>query len=116
METQQVKKGDIFYASWGWEQTNIDFCIIEEVSRTGKTVKCKMMSEKDHYVEGNHPMSENVTPDKPDPNGETFRLHVRKRSTSEPYLVGQYPYTQGDKRFGHFWKWDGHPLYQSHYA
>lgn len=112
----EVKKGDIFYASWGWEQTNIDFCIVEEVSPTGKTVKCRMMGEKEIYKEGMHPMSEYVIPSRPDPNGELFRLHVRTRSTGEPCLVGKYPYVQGDTRRDYFWKWDGHPLYQSHYA
>ncbi len=36
-----VKVGDALYTSWGYDQTNVDFCRITEISPTGKTVKCK---------------------------------------------------------------------------
>jgi len=110
-----VRKGDIFYESWGYDQTNIDFCIVEQLSPTGKTVLCRMMSQK--LVETTDklaPMAEYVMPDKP--FGELFRLHVRTRFNGDPSLVGKYPYCKGDTRPGYFSKWEGKPLYQSHYA
>ncbi|MBE3139569.1 MAG: hypothetical protein IMZ53_03195, partial [Thermoplasmata archaeon] len=35
-----LKPGDFFYESWGYDQTNIDFLQIIEVSPTKKTVLC----------------------------------------------------------------------------
>lgn len=41
---EQVKPGDIFYCSWGWEQTNIDFYKV--IERKGKKVTvCSMSCE-----------------------------------------------------------------------
>ena len=114
LENTKVKAGDIFYESWGYDQTNIDFCVVEQVSPTGKTVLCKMMSQKTVPREGFAPMSEHVIPDKP--YGPLFRLHVRTRSNGDTSLVGKYPYARGDTRPGYFTKWDGKPLYQSDYA
>lgn len=34
---QPVKVGDIFYSSWGYDQTNVDYFAVTEVSKTGKT-------------------------------------------------------------------------------
>jgi hypothetical protein len=107
-----IKSGDIFYESWGYDQTNIDFCVVEQVSPTGKTVLCRMMSQR--IVKTEAFMAEYVVPDKA--NGEVFRLHIRKSANGEPRLVGKYPYCRGDTRPGYFSKWDGKPLYQSHYA
>jgi len=106
-----IKPGDIFYESWGYDQTNIDFCVVEQVSPTGKTVLCRMMSQR--IVKTEEYMAEYVMPDKA--NGEVFRLHVREYN-GEPRLVGKYPYAREDTRPGYFFKWDGKPLYQSHYA
>jgi hypothetical protein len=107
-----VRKGDIFYESWGYDQTNIDFCVVEQVSPTGKTVLCRMMSQR--IVKTEAFMAEHVVPDKS--YGELFRLHVRSRSNGDPSLVGTYPFCQGGTRSGYFSKWEGKPLYQSHYA
>ena len=41
-----MKVGDIFYESWGYDQTNIDFAQIVAFSPTGKTVLCRMMGKK----------------------------------------------------------------------
>ena len=105
-----VQIGDIFYESWGYDQTNIDFLKVVAVTPTGKTAICKMMSQKIiPHGEGYAPMSEHVVPDKE--YGDTFRLRVKGDS-----LVGTYPFCERGKRLGYFSKWDGNPLYQSHYA
>jgi hypothetical protein len=109
-----VQIGDIFYESWGYDQTNIDFLKVVALSPTGKTALCKMMSQKTVDIgEGYAPMSEHVIPDKE--HGETFRLRV-KEYNGEAELVGSYPYCERDKRLGYFRKWNGKPCYQSHYA
>jgi len=41
-----VKKGDIFYNSWGYDQTNIDWYQVVEVTKTGKSVKIKRLNAK----------------------------------------------------------------------
>lgn len=38
-----IKPGDIFYNSWGWEQTNIDF--YQVVSTTAKTITIRRIME-----------------------------------------------------------------------
>jgi hypothetical protein len=112
--TRKVQVGDIFYESWGYDQTNIDFVRVIALSPTGKTAICKMMSQKEVDVgSGYAPMSEHVIPDKE--YGEPFRLVIRE-SNHEPRLAGTYPYCQGSKKPGYFWLWEGRPLYQSHYA
>jgi len=39
----QIKAGDYFYTSWGYDQTNIDYLVVVEVSPTGKTASCRMV-------------------------------------------------------------------------
>jgi hypothetical protein len=36
-ETPTVKRGDVFYRSWGYDQTNVNFYVVTAVSKTGKT-------------------------------------------------------------------------------
>jgi len=103
-----VKKGDIYYANWGYDQTNIDFVKVVKVSPSGKTVLCRMMSEK--VVKAEHTY-DNIVPDKP--YGKTFRLRVRDEGR---VLVGSYPFCTGSKRYGRFYKWSGRPLYQTAYG
>jgi hypothetical protein len=90
-----VRPGDIFYASWGYDQTNIDFMKVISVSPSGKTVICQMLSKK--YVEQNGPSGDRVVPG--EPFGITFRMQVRpgsKFNNSSVSLVGSYPYVQGE--------------------
>jgi len=99
-----VQKGDIFYASWGYDQTNIDLVIVEKVSPSGKTVLCRMMTQK---VDHSGKTADYVTPEKA--YGSTFRLQVRSADS----LVGTYPYCRGGTRRGSFSRWSGRPLYQT---
>lgn len=111
---RKVQAGDIFYESWGYDQTKIDFIKVVALSPSGKTATCKMMSQKTVNVgDGYAPMTEHVIPDKE--YGEPFRLRV-KEYDHKPELAGTYPFCDGGKRLGYFWPWDGRPLYQSHYA
>jgi hypothetical protein len=107
-----VKVGDVFYESWGYEQTNIDFAQVVALSKTGKTAICQMMSQKITSTEGLSSMAEMVVPDTV--AGDTFKLLVRDADT----LRGSYPFcnNKDSKRFGIFSRWKGEPVYQSHYA
>jgi hypothetical protein len=90
IETQMVqqlelKAGIVFYDSWGYDQTQNDFCEIVEVSPTKKTVLCRMMS-KDRVDDSSVKPCE--------PYGIVFRLKVSQYS-GEPTLRGSYPFVQG---------------------
>jgi len=86
LQKQPLKKGDIFYASWGYDQTQNDFLIIEEVSPTGKTVLCRMVG-KNTTANG-----WNVYPTFK-PYGVQFRLRVSEWH-NKVTLRGSYPYVQ----------------------
>lgn len=55
-----TKIGDIFVASWGYDQTNIDFYQIIDVSKSGKTVKARRIRAK--HEDAGYAMSSKVTP------------------------------------------------------
>ena len=121
--SEEIEVGQIFYASWGYDQTNIDFVQVVEVSKTGKTVKVRRMNQK--ILEHTGFMSENVVPN--EMYGTPFRLNVRLSEwNSEPYvyLRGTYPLYANDGvtivskkfRMGSFWEYKGTGLHQSHYA
>ncbi len=102
-----MKPGDIFYASWGYDQTNINFVKVVEVSSTGKTALCTMIGKKQVEPHKVH------TEKKPDPDneyGKVFRLQTREQSNGEVYLRGSYPYIDGEMetgtRLGTFYPWD----------
>lgn len=56
-----VKVGDIFYNSWGYDQTNIDFYVVDAVSPTGKT--CTVRPCGSQIVEAHGPGGNRVVPD-----------------------------------------------------
>lgn len=91
-----IKKGDIFYTSWGYDQTNYDYVVVEEVSKTGKTVICRMAKLKSSKATGWGTMAQ-----KPSREGfgDRFRLQVRKYN-DEVLLRGSYPYIRGDRSIG----------------
>lgn len=55
----QVKVGDFFVSSWGYDQTNVDFYKVVGVTKSGKSVKVQQWSSK---VVGNSGTSEAVVP------------------------------------------------------
>lgn len=87
---EAVKVGDVFYESWGYDQTNIDFAQVIRISPTGKTVLCRMMG------------SQRATPETVEPTeqfGVEFRLKIDHWIDNEghdrrTYLRGSYPYCQ----------------------
>lgn len=109
MKAAEIKVGDIFYTSWGYDQTNYDYIIITAISATGKTATCKRVT---HEHLGS---TINCNIQKPTPSvfGDEFKMRVQSRSWSEgPFLRGSYPYCCDGKRetgmrLDTFWRWDG---------
>ncbi len=99
------KVGEIYYTSWGYDQTNYEYITVIEVSATGKTVKCQRTSYKDKGASGCSVIQEPIY----EPFGDIFRLCVRKYDYSGDgfNLVGSYPFCEsgtGSKRSGYFSK------------
>lgn len=80
---KQVKRGDYFYTSWGYDQTNIDYLIVIGVSSSGKTATCRMVTPIRVGAEG---VEDVLTPGTA--WGITFNMKVRPDGT----LRGSYPF------------------------
>ena len=98
METairKEVKPGDYYYTSWGYDQTNIDYIVVVGVSPTGKTATCR---RADAINVGESGQSDVLSPGVA--CGDSFRLKVMPDGT----LRGKYPYCIGhtSRRFGYF--------------
>ncbi len=101
-----VQVGDIFYASWGYDQTNVDFMQVVEVSKTGKTVKCKMTGKLQMSTESVGPCNKLY--------GEVFQLKVSTAYSGEKEVLrGRYPFCGDSKRFDSMWKYEGEPVYET---
>jgi hypothetical protein len=98
-----AKVGDIFYNSWGYDQTNIDWYQVVALTKSGKSVKIRPIAGK---VKESGFMSGTTTPMK----GKFTGPAVTKRlmlHNGEPYLPSQYGWTS---------LWDGKPKHISWYA
>jgi len=108
---KKVELGDIIYDGWGYGQTQYDFAKIVEISKSGKTIKAKMMRVK--TVETTR-TSDVLVPT--EVYGKEFRLWVREGYRGQPAFVGQYPFIYSDqsaKRKGCFTHWEGSPVYET---
>lgn len=96
-----VKPGDIFVNSWGYDQTNVSFAKVVEVTKSGKSAKLVSIGQK--QVKQTSDMTETVIPDPENQTSQeakTYRIIL----WHDKVLLGQYQ------------KWDGNPCFQSHYA
>jgi hypothetical protein len=103
VQLENIKVGDIFYSSWGYDQTNIDFYQIVEKkagSAVAREIGQKIVSGSEGF------MSETVIPDKDNFTGPAFPVRVNEYGIVGKYIHhGAYLYDKGDGG-----------LYQSHYA
>lgn len=98
--------GDILYASWGYDQTNVNF--FQVTAKTEKTVTFGEIAQS--IVEGSGGfMSEAVIARK-----DSFLDEKRFTRTVSPHGI-TFNETKGSYAL-HLSQWDGRPLYQSHYA
>lgn len=98
-----VKVGDIFYNSWGYDQTNIDWYQVVGLTKSGKSVKIKPIAGK---IKETGFMSGTTTPKKGKFTGPAVTKRVGIHN-GEPYLPSKYGWTS---------LWDGKPKYVSWYA
>lgn len=89
----KIRKGNYFYTSWGYDQTNIDYLVVIGVSSSGKTATCKMVSP---IRVGSQGVEDILMPGTP--YGEPFRMVFRNGR-----LRGSYPYCQGNTRLDSFY-------------
>ena len=102
--------GKVFYASWGYDQTQNDFVKVIRVSPTGKTAYCKMVGNKrvgDSAVEPTETF------------GNEFALRIEEYN-GRKLLRGSYPYcanatnpNDDSKRLDTFWEYKGEPVYET---
>ena len=98
-----VKVGDIFYNSWGYDQTNIDWYQVVQVSPSGKTCKIRPIAGK---VKETGFMSGQTTPQKNKFTGpaKQKKIRVHGGEVNLPMEHGWCP------------MWDGKPKQSSWYA
>jgi len=101
--TNPAKVGDIYYTSWGYEQTNIDFYQVVKVSE--KSVWFRAVYS--NTVENAGYMSSYVEADKDNFRGETFRTTWKHSAYGNSHL------TYKSKYLG---EWDGKPKLETSYA
>lgn len=97
-----VQVGAIFRASWGYEQTNIDY--FEVTAVTAKTVQLRPIGQK--AVKATSDMSEYVAPVPGDYTGPAFRRTLARYTRV---------FVAVDRRHNAY-LWDGTPDHQTHWA
>ena len=100
------KVGDILYSSWGYDQTNIDFYQVTEVSKTGKTIKIRKIKSK--TVETVAWAQERVVACPDEFCGGEMRKVVQSYGENSEYVsIASYASAR---------KWDGSPCLETSYA
>jgi hypothetical protein len=95
-----VEVGDILVGSWGYDQTNVDFFKVKKI--VGKTM-VEVVSIGSKLVETTGPMAGRVVADPDAETKKTYRVKLSNGSGKSPV-------------YGRVSKWDGKPMYESHYA
>lgn len=138
---EELEIGQIFYASWGYDQTNIEFYKV--VKKTAKMIWLRAIGQE--YLEQTGFMSEYVTAD---PENELFEYdwvkpesikagwekvevewHECQNAQAAGYIKVRTPaiskhivkFYNGQaavsmSSYKSAWSWDGQKKYQSHYA
>lgn len=103
ISTTQILPGAILVSSWGWEQTNIDFYIVDTVKNGWATVsKCKNITSPEIGFMTNHEL--------PGLRDDSFKPVRRKIKNygGEDYVVVEYQASATP--------WDGKVQTSTHYA
>lgn len=115
-----IKVGDVFFSSWGYDQTNIDYYKIVKISATGKT--CQIVKIGAKTIENTGFMSEKVIPDpekiikEREWIGESCLEVVKThRATVRKDREGKIWLRAGTTYGGYLWVYDG-PNIATHYA
>jgi len=89
-----IKKNDLFYTSWGYDQTNYDYIIVCAVSPTGKTATCQRAEVK----RIGHDVQCDIEKPIPVGYGNTFRMKVFNWYDGREGLKGSYIFCNDSKR------------------
>jgi len=100
-EFAPVKVGSIFQCSWGYDQTNVDFYEVLEISKSGKTVKVRQI--RSHSDDNRYQPSVRVVPHRVPLNNEvlTKRLRPPMGSWGASFRIASY---------ADAYQWDGSPV------
>lgn len=102
--------GKIFYSSWGYEQTNIDFYKVIEVSKSGKTFTLQKIGSQIKEVVGY--CSEEIIPNESKVYDEIL-TNRRLLNTGYNGLVVNVSRSNSYKVYAYEWK--GQPLLRTSY-
>ena len=111
MYAKEINIGDVFYTSWGYDQTNYDYIVIIDITKTRKTAICQRAELSENIPEGQH----NRQKPSKEGYGKPFKMCIRVCDWREDdnkggfYLRGSYPFCCNDdegkhRRLGSFWK------------
>jgi hypothetical protein len=89
-EQLPLEVGMFFYESWGYDQTNIDYLEVIEISPTRKTVMCRMVGKK---TVQSMQQGETTQPDNNYKGPTLFRMKVSAFRDSIT-LRGSYPFCE----------------------
>ena len=122
---EKIKVGTKLNTSWGYSMTINDYCQILEISPSGKTVKCRMVSKKMNNACWSGDGSGKACAGD-DVYGPVFRLKVSSYS-GEPHFHGSYPFcgaenlplntkmSECSSRMGYFTIDNGGESYENHW-
>lgn len=106
----EIKVGDVFYTSWGYDQTNYDYIVVLSISTTGRTATCQRIGCSD-VPEG---QCHRQKPDATHKFGDAFRMQIKNGGYYADKIVlrGSYPFCYDGKltrgtRLDTFLLWDG---------
>jgi hypothetical protein len=99
-----VKVGDIFYSSWGYDQTNVEF--YEVVRLTGASVVVREVAQQ---VERSSPPQDYVVPVPGDYIGPEMTKRIQNGGPD-----GKHYFTVNSSASA--WLWDGRPKYQTSFG
>jgi hypothetical protein len=94
-----IQVGDIYYTSWGYDQTNVSF--YQVVAVKGKMIEARLIGKK---IVGSEAGSDYVVPVKGDFRGTSFKALPREISN------GREAFKVKDESA---WEWEGKPVYQT---
>jgi hypothetical protein len=99
-DIKNIKVNDIYYTSWGYDQTNYDYCKV--IGKSNKSLKCIMI--KMNIIKQVGFMSNEVEPNPNFETGKPFRIICKGNNS----FIGSYPFCEGydSKRMGYWSKYD----------
>jgi hypothetical protein len=115
--SHDVKVGDIFYSSWGYDQTNVDYAVVTKVTLKGVYIQGVQQSRQaslghsDYVVPNLEPITGGWRPVEGgsvyDPDYvEPPKFHLVKQRLGDRAILNRTSYSS-------WYAWDGSPKYQT---